>query len=455
VCLATRTALRQPVLLPHCTEVLCMVLHIRLQSPYSCLGLPPVSLYIRDTPLSALHCNLPHHAPAGLTAQQVQGRFATMQGRLLQALTNWANNNPAQHAEYGSHHLLQQRHHHNAALLQATAAAAPAQLLALQQQLASGRELHVDMLAYGNVSQQEAAEVVRQLQQQLKPQGLPVGCWPPAGKVLCLSPPAGPQLEAAAIKEQQGGRCSDAAAVVQQPWGLAAAAAAEGLPEDQLQRQQPTHAPNSTAAAAANSCAAVYVTHLPANPNPSNSNSAVYYTVQLGPDNIGTAVLLDLFVQMSSKACFYELRTRQRLGYSVILSSSSLHRQLGLMVRVQSPSTQPDALAAAVRAWLAGWRKELEEMAVGEVLVNQKKVMWRMKLRWLGGWMLLHPAMVFVIVAGRVGDSAAGDGRRGGATESGEGELAGIICTRFCVTCRTVMHFCSKVCWRNCGSHVT
>jgi secreted Zn-dependent insulinase-like peptidase len=312
----------------------------------------------------------------------VQVRFATMQGRLLQGLTNWANNNPAQHAEYGSHHLLQQRHHHNAALLQAAAAAAPAQLQALQQQLVSGNELHVDMLAYGNISHQEAAEVVRQLQQQLKPQGLPAGCWPAAGNVLCLSPRAGLQWAAAAMAEQQGGRNGNAAAVVQQPWGVAAATAAEGVTGEQLQLQQPpcVSADSSTTAAVTSGAAAVYVRYLPVNPNPSNSNSAVYYTVQLGPDTITTAVLLDLFVQMSSKACFCELRTKQRLGYSVSLSSSSLHRQLRLMVRVQSPSTQPDVLAAAVRAWLAGWRSELQEMAGGEVLQNQKKVSWQMTL---------------------------------------------------------------------------
>jgi secreted Zn-dependent insulinase-like peptidase len=303
-----------------------------------------------------------------------------MQGRLLQGLTNWANNNPAQHAEYGAHHILQQCHHHNAALLQAAAAAAPEQLQALQQQLASGKDLHVDMLAYGNISQQEAGELVKTLQQQLKPQGLPPGCWPPASKVLCLSPATELQLglslsAGAAVAAAGAGNGVEAAGVVQQRWGVAAAAAAEGLASEPQQPQQPSAAAaDSTAAADAGNSAAVYITYVPTNPNPSNSNSAVHYIVQLGPDNISTAVLLDLFMQMSSKACFYELRTRQRLGYSVSLSSSSLHRQLGLMVRVQSPSTQPDALAAAVRAWLCGFRQELQEKAGGEVLQNQKKV---------------------------------------------------------------------------------
>ncbi|KAF6262496.1 Metalloenzyme, LuxS/M16 peptidase-like protein [Scenedesmus sp. NREL 46B-D3] len=311
----------------------------------------------------------------GLTAQQVRERFTTMQGRLLQGLTNWANNNPAQHAEYGAHHLLQQQHHHNAALLQAAAAAAPGQLLALQQQLASGSDLHVDLLAYGNIGQKEAAELVREVQQQLQPQGLPPHCWPPASEVLCLSRVAGVQLEPslsspAAAAAQGVGKEGGVTAEVQQPQ----AAAARGQAGEQLRSQQAL-APDGMAAAAAGDSAAVYITYVPVNPNPSNSNSAVYYILQLGPDSIETAVLLDLFVQMSSKACFYELRTRQRLGYSVSLSSSSLHRQLGLMVRVQSPSKRPDALAAAVRAWLAGFRVELQEMAAGVVLQNQKKAL--------------------------------------------------------------------------------
>lgn len=85
--------------------------------------------------------------------------------------------------------------------------------------------------------------------------------------------------------------------------------------------------------------------------------------LQLGPDDVCSSVMLDLFVQMSSKAAFHELRTRQRLGYSVHLSSSSLHRQLALVVRVQSPTTAPDAIAAAVRAWMGGFRAELQELA--------------------------------------------------------------------------------------------
>lgn len=84
--------------------------------------------------------------------------------------------------------------------------------------------------------------------------------------------------------------------------------------------------------------------------------------LQLGPDDVPNSVMSDLLVQMASKPAFHELRTRQRLGYSVHLSSSSLHRQLGLVVRVQSPSTPPDAISAAVRGWMAGFRGELGQL---------------------------------------------------------------------------------------------
>lgn len=295
-----------------------------------------------------------------------------MSGRLMQALTNWANNNPAQHAEYAAHHLLQLQHHHNTALLAAAAAAAPEHLLALQRQLASGRELHVDMLAYGNISRQEAAELVAQVQQQLNPKGLPPGCWPPAGRVLCLSPlPAAAAAAAGGVtgKHQDGQPCNGAAS-----WAAAAVAASEaaGRTAD-LQQPALLHGSVEDKGAQPPSTGAVYVTYLPSNPNPSNSNSAIYYTVQLGPDAVELSVLLDLFAQMSSKAAFHELRTRQRLGYSVSLSSTSLHRQLGLLIRVQSPSTQPDALAAAVRAWLVKFREELQQMA-HQQLPQHKKV---------------------------------------------------------------------------------
>ncbi|KAF8073057.1 PXM16 [Scenedesmus sp. PABB004] len=246
---------------------------------------------------------------ADLTVAQVEERFGTMAGRLTQALTNWSNNNPSSHAEYAAHHLLQPRHHHNAQLLAAAAAATPAQLLALRAQLVGGAPLHVDLLAAGNISAAEAAEVAAGVQARLAPRGLPPGAWPPAGGVLSLG--GAPALFA----------------------------------------------------------------HLPANPNPANGNHALHYLVQLGGDDAAACALLDLFVQVSAKPCFHELRTRQRLGYSVALTSALLHRQLGLVLRVQSPATPPDALASAARAWLGGFRPELAAAAAGALLDAHKQAL--------------------------------------------------------------------------------
>lgn len=94
---------------------------------------------------------------------------------------------------------------------------------------------------------------------------------------------------------------------------------------------------------------------------------------QVGPDGVSASVMCDLFVQISSKAAFHELRTRQRLGYSVSLSSSSLHRQLCLVLRVQSPGTGPDAIAAAVRGWCGSFRVQLLALA-RQKLDSHKKV---------------------------------------------------------------------------------
>jgi secreted Zn-dependent insulinase-like peptidase len=270
--------------------------------------------------------------PAELTKQQVQGSFARMSGHLKQSLKNWANNNPVQHATYGASHLLQQHHHHNSQLLSAAAAATPQLILQLQQQLTSGRDLHLDMLAYGNISRPEVQQLVQQVQQQLRPQGLPdLGSWPAAGRVFCLTPAAATFVES-----------------MQQ--NLSSAAANEDCAEHDCTIPS-TAVPTAPEAAKGDdaTCGAPYICYLPTNPNPANSNHAMCYTAQLGPDSVQCSVLLDLFVQLSSKAAFHELRTRQRLGYSVSLSSTSLHRQLGLELRIQSPTADPNTIVTAAR----------------------------------------------------------------------------------------------------------
>jgi secreted Zn-dependent insulinase-like peptidase len=77
--------------------------------------------------------------------------------------------------------------------------------------------------------------------------------------------------------------------------------------------------------------------------------------------------MLDLFVSMASKPAFHSLRTQQRLGYSVHLGASHLQRQLCLVLRVQSPTTTPAAVADAIRAWLSGFRPELQALAADKL----------------------------------------------------------------------------------------
>jgi insulysin len=84
-------------------------------------------------------------------------------------------------------------------------------------------------------------------------------------------------------------------------------------------------------------------------------------------------VLLDLFTQSASRPCFHELRTRQRLGYSVSLHASTLQRVVALAVRVQSPGTDPAGLGERIGAWLAAFRGQLEGMPQEE-LENHKRV---------------------------------------------------------------------------------
>ncbi|EFJ44956.1 hypothetical protein VOLCADRAFT_94765 [Volvox carteri f. nagariensis] len=80
-------------------------------------------------------------------------------------------------------------------------------------------------------------------------------------------------------------------------------------------------------------CGPVLWRYVPANPNPSNTNSAVFFLCQVGEDDpldVRPAVLLDLFTKVASKPAFHELRTRQRLGYVVSLTKHRLGGGMGL-----------------------------------------------------------------------------------------------------------------------------
>jgi insulysin len=341
-------------------------------------------------------------AARSLSLEQVERRFVRVAGHLRRDLVNWRNSNPQSHAEYAAERLLQPGKHHAEELLRelcvvgggggsdaaadvfAAAAAqeeaeqqdqqkqfavTPADVLALCRAVFGGEEednegstpsrapLHVDALLYGNLSREEAAAVAASLERALAPPGIP----PP--------PPSADDAATAAA---------------------AAGASWPTLPVVDLSSVPPPQ-PLSLRVA---------------NPNPSNANHAMLRVTQLPPPPSGEAdddeaharqaALLDLFVQASAKACFHELRTVKRLGYSVALYSASYggggrpmaaHAPAAvdaaaangdgddgcddpvrprpvrhLCIRVQSPSTEPDALASAAAEWLSSFRATLESM---------------------------------------------------------------------------------------------
>lgn len=55
--------------------------------------------------------------------------------------------------------------------------------------------------------------------------------------------------------------------------------------------------------------------------NPTNDNSSIVLTYQVGPDRERTNALTDLLVHCAKRDVFHVLRTQQQLGYLVFLSS--------------------------------------------------------------------------------------------------------------------------------------
>ncbi|GIL80830.1 hypothetical protein Vretifemale_9906, partial [Volvox reticuliferus] len=183
-------------------------------------------------------------AMSSVTLQQVQARYALVHGKLLRSLRLWRQNNPAAHAEYGTEHVLQLPHWHveesirvlegataSTAMTQlpplptlaaaaslataddggsaaaagelvwpnngdlAAAAAAAAGPVAVWEFLQGlGRGMALEVLVYGNSTEQQARELCTMLQRHLRPTGLGPDGWP-ATRILELvleasAPPA-------------------------------------------------------------------------------------------------------------------------------------------------------------------------------------------------------------------------------------------------------------------------
>ncbi|KAI8465691.1 MAG: hypothetical protein J3K34DRAFT_395999 [Monoraphidium minutum] len=260
--------------------------------------------------------------------------------------------------------LQQARHHHREDLLAALARTTPADVVRAARRLApapaaaagggacgggggggggAATQMHVDMLVYGNLSADEARALAAAARRALRPAGLHPCLWA-RGRVLDLSPSVWPL-------ERAGWLAAPAAAAAAAGGGCIGAGAAwvgGGRPLEGGRR-------------------GVSVVYRPDNPNPSNKSHALYYLLQVGPDDVTQQVLLDLVVQATSRRCFHELRTVQRLGYSVSLAASKLQRVASLAVRVQSPGHDPADVAGRVGAWVVGLRGVLEGMEGSEL----------------------------------------------------------------------------------------
>ncbi|GLI60674.1 hypothetical protein VaNZ11_002876 [Volvox africanus] len=389
-------------------------------------------------------------AMSNVTLQQVQARYAFVHGKLLRSLRLWRQNNPAAHAEYGTEHVLQLPHWHvdesilvlqramaptppppppppplpvsappSAAVVEAHSPAAAAAVVgeavrhgdgdlaaagpvAVWEFLRGlGRGTALEVLVYGNSTEQQARELCAMLQRHLRPTGLGPDGWP-ATRILELvpeasAPPAGwdiPSLQPAqspgaggvvpgprTLRPQPLGRkVEDMAADTQVEVGgevggvSRGPGTAAGVGDEEAVKVQfhvgpspsPSPSPSTASGVAARSGGPMLLRYVPVNPNPTNTNSAVFFLCQVGEDDprdIRPAVLLDFLAKVASKPAFHELRTRQRLGYVVSLNKHRLGGGMGLAVRVQSPDRQPGVLRLRVAEWLESFGRELRELA--------------------------------------------------------------------------------------------
>ncbi|KAG2488331.1 hypothetical protein HYH03_013181, partial [Edaphochlamys debaryana] len=328
---------------------------------------------------------------AGVTLRQVEDRYDLVHGKLLQSLRLWRHNNPAQHAEYYADHLLQSPHWHaddSVGVLEAAAAAraaggggtsgsggaagpAPADPGAADVDKAGsggadfpagpravwallrglGRGMALEVLVYGNSSAGQARDLCATLRRHLQPSGLGPGGWP-ATRVLRLEPlPAPGPLGAQAP--------ASASASVQE------AAEAAGAPAAQAHAGVAAPAPAADKPTSGGGGGPVMLRYVPSNPNPANTNSAMFFLCQAGedlPSDPRPSVLLELLAAVASKPAFHALRTRQRLGYAVACGRHRLGGTGALSLRIQSPDRDPAALRQAVAAWLEGFAQELRDL---------------------------------------------------------------------------------------------
>ncbi|KAG1675762.1 hypothetical protein FOA52_012418 [Chlamydomonas sp. UWO 241] len=87
-------------------------------------------------------------------------------------------------------------------------------------------------------------------------------------------------------------------------------------------------------------------------PNPSDENSAVVVTYQVGPDELRRNALHQLLVQLLKRDAFNTLRTQQQLGYIVSMFSKFEHRVQLTQFVIQSNAFGASTLAHRVDAFV-------------------------------------------------------------------------------------------------------
>merc|ERR1712232_131049 len=97
--------------------------------------------------------------------------------------------------------------------------------------------------------------------------------------------------------------------------------------------------------------------------NDADANSAVIAYRQIcSADDVKTATMLALLVQLSSSPAFDQLRTKEQLGYIVFLFDYDIGPSLSLSVLVQGSTHDAAYLAGRVEAFLKAHSETLQQM---------------------------------------------------------------------------------------------
>jgi len=104
-----------------------------------------------------------------------------------------------------------------------------------------------------------------------------------------------------------------------------------------------------------------------------NDRGLLFY-IQGQDSSLAEEAQLRLLSQLQSAAFFHELRTQQQLGYAVFSNYLPLMQQPGVFYFIQSPDTEPDALAAAIEAFLRSDLKRLEQLPKSDFIEHQQSL---------------------------------------------------------------------------------